>query len=34
VKMSSMMDDVAEVLITSEQITEKVREIGERITRD
>jgi len=34
VKMSSMMDDVAEVLITSEQITEKVHEIGERITRD
>ena len=33
-KMSSMMDDVAEVLITSEQITEKVHEIGERITRD
>ena len=33
-KMSSMMDDVAEVLITSEQITEKVREMGERITRD
>jgi hypoxanthine phosphoribosyltransferase len=29
-----MMDDVAEVLITSEQIGEKVREIGERITRD
>ena len=33
-KMLSMMDDVAEVLITSEQIGEKVREIGERITRD
>ena len=33
-KMSSMMDDVAEVLITSEQITEKVHEIGELITRD
>jgi hypoxanthine-guanine phosphoribosyltransferase len=26
------MGDVAEVLITSEQITEKVREMGERIT--
>ena len=33
-KMSSMMGDVAEVLITSEQITEKVREMGERITRN
>ena len=33
-KMSSMMGDVAEVLITSEQITEKVREMGERITQD
>ena len=33
-KMSSMMGDVAEVLITSEQITEKVREMGERITGD
>src|SRR4028118_347957 len=32
--MSSMMGDVAEVLITSEQITEKVREMGERITRN
>ena len=32
--MSSMMGDVAEVLITSDQITEKVREMGERITRD
>jgi hypoxanthine phosphoribosyltransferase len=34
VKMSSMMGDVSEVLITSEQITEKVREMGERITQD
>ena len=33
-KMSSMMGDVSEVLITSEQITEKVREMGERITQD
>ncbi len=33
-KMSSMMGDVADVLIPSEQITEKVREMGERITRD
>ena len=33
-KMLSMVDDVAEVLISSEQIGEKVREIGERITRD
>ncbi len=33
-KMSSMMGDVSEVLISSEQITEKVREMGERITRD
>ncbi len=33
-KMSSMMGDVADVLITSEQITEKVREMGERITDD
>jgi hypoxanthine phosphoribosyltransferase len=32
--MSSMMPDVAEVLISSEQIEEKVREIGARITRD
>ncbi len=32
--MSSMMGDVSEVLITSEQITEKVREMGERITQD
>ena len=33
-KMSSMMPDVAEVLIPSERIQEKVREIGGRITRD
>ena len=33
-KMLSMIDDVAEVLIPSEKIEEKVREIGERITRD
>ena len=33
-KMSSMMSDVAEVLISSEQIKEKVREMGERITQD
>ncbi len=33
-KMLSMVDDVAEVLIPSEQIGERVREIGERITRD
>ena len=33
-KMSSMMPDVAEVLITSEQIQEKVRELGARITQD
>ncbi len=32
--MSSMMGDVADVLIPSEQITQKVREMGERITRD
>jgi hypoxanthine phosphoribosyltransferase len=29
-----MMPDVAEVLITGERIREKVRDIGERITRD
>jgi len=29
-----MMPDVAEVLITGEQIEEKVRELGERITQD
>jgi len=34
VKMSSMMLDVAEVLISSEQIGAKVREMGERITQD
>ena len=33
-KMLSMIDDVAEVLIPSEQIGEKVREIGEHITWD
>ena len=33
-KMSSMMPDVAEVLITSEQIQERVRELGARITQD
>ncbi|HET7271144.1 MAG TPA: hypoxanthine phosphoribosyltransferase [Rubrobacter sp.] len=32
--MSSMMPDVKEVLITSEEIEEKVREIGARITED
>jgi hypoxanthine phosphoribosyltransferase len=32
--MSSMMPDVAEVLIPSERIQEKVRELGGRITRD
>ena len=32
--MSSMMPDVKEVLITSEEIEEKVREIGARITDD
>jgi hypoxanthine phosphoribosyltransferase len=34
VKMTSMMPDVAEVLITGEQIEEKVRALGESITRD
>jgi hypoxanthine phosphoribosyltransferase len=34
VKMTSMMPDVAEVLITGEQIEEKVYALGERITRD
>ncbi len=33
-KMTSMMPDVAEVLITGEQIEEKVSELGERITQD
>ena len=32
--MSSMMPDVKEVLITSEEIEERVREIGARITED
>ena len=32
--MSSMMPDVKEVLITSEEIEAKVREIGARITED
>jgi len=34
VKMSSMMPDVAEVLISDEQIRDKVRELGARITED
>jgi hypoxanthine phosphoribosyltransferase len=34
VKMISMMGDVAEVLITSEQIRDKVREMGARISQD
>jgi hypoxanthine phosphoribosyltransferase len=34
VKMSSMMPDVREVLIPSEEIQEKVREMGTRITED
>jgi hypoxanthine phosphoribosyltransferase len=34
VKMSSMMPDVAEVLISNEQIRERVRELGARITED
>lgn len=34
VKMSSMMPDVREVLIPSEEIQEKVREIGASITQD
>jgi hypoxanthine phosphoribosyltransferase len=34
VKMSSLMPDVKEVLITSSQIQEKVRELGELITED
>ena len=33
-KMSSMMPDVQEVLITSSEIQEKVCELGERITED
>ena len=32
--MSSMMPDVKEILITSQEIEEKVREIGARITED
>lgn len=32
--MSSMMPDVQEVLIPSEEIQQKVRELGEQITRD
>jgi hypoxanthine phosphoribosyltransferase len=34
VKLSSLMPDVKEVLITSDEIQEKVRELGERITED
>jgi hypoxanthine phosphoribosyltransferase len=34
VKMSSMMPDVQEVLISSAEIESKVREIGSRITED
>jgi hypoxanthine phosphoribosyltransferase len=34
VSMSSMMPDVQEVLITSQEIEDKVREIGGRITED
>ena len=33
-KMSSMMPDVKEVLISGEQIQEKIRTLGERITQD
>ena len=33
-KMSSMIGDVAEVLIPGEEIQDKVREMGERISRD
>ena len=33
-RMSSLMPDVKEVLIPSEQVQEKVRELGERITED
>nr|WP_323127086.1 hypoxanthine phosphoribosyltransferase [Rubrobacter marinus] len=32
--MTSMMGDVAEILVPSAEIQEKVREMGERITRD
>jgi hypoxanthine phosphoribosyltransferase len=34
VKMSSMMPDVKEVLISSSEIQEKVREMGESVTED
>jgi hypoxanthine phosphoribosyltransferase len=34
VKMSSLMPDVKEVLISSSEIQEKVRELGETIARD
>jgi hypoxanthine phosphoribosyltransferase len=34
VSMSSMMPDVKEVLITSQEIEDKVRQIGARITED
>jgi hypoxanthine phosphoribosyltransferase len=34
VKLSSLMPDVKEILITSSEIQEKVRELGERITED
>ena len=33
-KMSSMMPDVREVLISSEEIQARIRQIGERITED
>ena len=33
-KMSSMMPDVKEVLISSSEIQDKVRELGERVTED
>ncbi len=33
-KMSSMMPDVKEVLISSSEIQDKVRDLGERITED
>ena len=33
-KMTSMMGDVDKVLISGEQIQQKVREMGERITED
>jgi hypoxanthine phosphoribosyltransferase len=34
VRMSSLMPDVKEVLIPSDKVQEKVRELGERITED